>query len=75
MNIFHAENGQITISGDESLLAKIEGENLGSLNVNDVRVNADELTKLFQSASAKKTVESIGRYKLLKQKYIATFSK
>ncbi|OLN23719.1 hypothetical protein BTO30_02990 [Domibacillus antri] len=74
MKILHSENGQIVITGDESLLAKIEGENLNEISVDDIRVDADELSKLFEIACARKTVETIGRYSLLKEKYLATYS-
>ncbi|MCM3786882.1 hypothetical protein M3221_00360 [Domibacillus indicus] len=75
MKIFHTENGQISITGDEDLLTKIEGENLEEVNIDGIRATADELAKLYEVAGAKKTVEAIGKYKLLKQKYIAAFSK
>lgn len=74
MKILHTENGQIVITGDESLLAKIEGENINEISVDGIRVNADELAKLFEVAGARKTVESIGRYSLLKEKYLAAYS-
>lgn len=74
MKILHTEKGQIVITGDDALLVNIEGKNLNEISVDDIRINADELAKLFEIAGARKTVEAIGKYKLLKEKYLAAYS-
>lgn len=74
MKLFNTEAGEIVITGDESLLTKVEGENLDGINVDGIHITVAELVKLFDISSARKTVESIGRYKFLKEKYFAAFS-
>jgi len=74
MKLFNIEAGQIVMTGDESLLAKVEGENLEGINVNGIHITAAKLANLFDISSGRKTVESIGGYKLLEEKYLAAFS-
>ncbi|WP_309087796.1 hypothetical protein [Domibacillus sp.] len=65
---------EMVIKGDETLLAKIKGKSLDDIDISGIRVNADELAKLFDAARAEGSVESIGRYALLKEKYLAAYN-
>ncbi|WP_050180679.1 hypothetical protein [Domibacillus robiginosus] len=65
---------KMIIDGDESLLAKIEGKSLEGIDITDIQVEADELARLFDIASATETVESIGRYAMVKEKYLTKYN-
>lgn len=90
MRMYQTEDGKIFIKGDEAQLAKIEGQSLEGVDISDLRVNADNLAKLYSIASASPTTEfyntangervltkthdNIKRYAVMKQKYLETFS-
>ncbi|WP_046173679.1 hypothetical protein [Domibacillus indicus] len=65
---------KMVITGDESLLNRIDGKNLGGIDIRDIRLDADELARLYDIASAEKTEENIKRYALAKEKYLAKYN-
>jgi hypothetical protein len=87
MRMNKLENGKILIDGDELLLKKIEGQSLAGVDISDLKLDADTLSKQFLIAvsnpGAVTVVNGIStygnieakRYAVLKNAYLATFSK
>jgi hypothetical protein len=48
----YTTNGVTTIDQDELLLAKIEGENLSGIDISDLRIDADTLSKQYLMAES-----------------------
>lgn len=74
MRINHLENGTIVIDRDEAVLAKLEGQSLDGVDVSDLRINADNLAKLYVKALPSAEIMDAKRYAVMKQKYLETFS-
>ena len=76
MRLLQLETGKIVVDKDEVLLAKIQSDpSLAGIDVSDFRINAESLMKLYNAAEAQKTPASIKRYALMRQLFLATFSK
>jgi hypothetical protein len=70
----HTIEGVLVIDGDEVLLAKIEGEDLSGIDVSDLPVDADTLSKQFLVAQCTPgqtyDYHETKRYAVLKQLYM-----
>jgi len=73
MRMYVTETGEHIIDQDEELLARIEGENLDGIDVSDLRIDSENVAQLYEIASIRKSLESIGRYTVLKQLYLDKF--
>lgn len=74
MRMYQTEDGKIVIDGDEAVLAKLKGQSLEGVDVSDLRINADNLAKLYVKALSSAEIMDIKRYAVMKQKYLETFS-
>lgn len=73
MRMYVTETGEQIIDQDEELLARTEGKNLDGIDVSDMRIDSENVARLYEIASFRKTLESIGRYAVLKQLYLDKF--
>lgn len=73
MRMYQTEDGKIFIKGDEVVLAKLEGQSLAGVDVSDLRVDADNLAKLYVKAQGSADIMNTKRYAVMKQKYLETF--
>ena len=70
MKIRVLENGKRVIENDEHILSEIQGEDLSAVDVSDIRVTADNLSKLFDIADRTKDPNDIKGYAKLKEKFL-----
>jgi hypothetical protein len=85
--IQNLETGVIRVDGDESLLSKIEGKDLSGIDISDLKLDAQTLSKQYllgESNLGPVTVvngistygyQEAKRYAVLKNAYLAKFSK
>ena len=75
MRMFKNENGVILITEDQHVVDRTQNEDLSNVDVSKYRLDADELSQVFLTAEARKTVFAAKEYVVLKQKYLEKHSK